>query len=483
METPEVGHKKLGMRMPVLPDSYFFSLIIFVCISAFGLLRLNTALGVPYLAVALSIGAWYLIEPFYFADEFQLLDPRYVQSAFDSVALFFLAFAIVTPGLVNKLAPRSSALPLSEAFISPEHVLTVVAAAWLALLTYGVVRMQGDILGALFPLGPRWSGDMWGRAAGAAAGSEGFIVSTASYLYTVMLAAFGLLLFLMRRTSYRILAILLILVSWPWAFLQGSRSLTLAVVLPGIMSYLLFSRSSGLVKLLKIVPVLLALEFVLRVIIAYRDVGFQNIELSGVESTRHLGLNMASELVYCVGFIDQRVLQLSYGGGYLQEVVNFIPRAIWSSKPLLGQDYAIARGFGSGFGAATNDIGLVATVSEGVIGQGVLNFGPIFGAVAAAILMGLWVAFLSRLRAQGTPLRLGLFLVGLGLTFNLGRGISLLVLWPIIFGYLGVRALERSQRRGIRVTQQPAQASPRYPLPAVASGRSSPPDKRRLKDS
>jgi len=459
--------------MPVLPDSYFFSLLTLVCVLAIGLRHLNTAWGVPYLAAALTVAAWYLIEPFYFPDQFQLYDPRYVQAAYGCVALFFITFAIVTPPLVSKFEPSRRARPLSEASISPERILITVAAVWLALLAYGVARTGGDILGALFPLGGRWTGDMWGRGAGAAAGMEGFIVSSAGYLYSLILASFGVLLFFMRRNSYRILAIVLILVSWPYAFLQGSRNVTLAVVVPGVMSYLLFSRRSRPVKILTVGLIFLAMEFALRVIISYRTGGFGDIELLQVEGAEHAGLNMASELVYCLGFIEKGVMSLSYGAGYLLELVNIIPRAIWPGKPLGGIDYAIARGYGSAFTAVQNDIGVVATISTGVIGQGVLNFGLIFGPVAAAILMGSWVAFLSRLRAQGTPLRLGLFLVGLGLTFNLGRDITLLVLWPMIFGYLGVRIFERSQRRRVRATQQPAQASPRNPLRAVASGRSS----------
>jgi hypothetical protein len=36
-----------------------------------------------------------------------------------------------------------------------------------------------------------------------------------------------------------------------------------------------------------------------------------------------------------------------------------------------------------------------------------------------------------------------LFLLGLGLTFNMGRDITLLVLFPFVFGYIGIRIAER----------------------------------------
>ena len=76
------------------------------------------------------------------------------------------------------------------------------------------------------------------------------------------------------------------------------------------------------------------------------------------------------------------------------------------------------------------------------------------GTVVAALLMSLWVAILTRFRSQGTPLRISLFLVGLGLTFNLGRGVTLLVLWPMIFGYLGVRVIE-ARSKHLQQRQRP----------------------------
>jgi hypothetical protein len=116
-----------------------------------------------------------------------------------------------------------------------------------------------------------------------------------------------------------------------------------------------------------------------------------------------------------------------------------VPRAIWPSKPLIGIDYAKWRGFES----PDSELGVVATVSTGMIGGGVLNFGQILGPVAAGILMALWTGLLIRWWEQRKSLlRLVLFMLGAGLTFNLGRDISLLVLWPAIFAYFFVRLTE-----------------------------------------
>jgi hypothetical protein len=67
----------------------------------------------------------------------------------------------------------------------------------------------------------------------------------------------------------------------------------------------------------------------------------------------------------------------------------------------------------------------------------VVNFGPLFGPIAAALLMALWVSVLARQDLMGRdPARLLLFSVGMILTFNMGRDITLLVLYPYVFGWI-----------------------------------------------
>jgi hypothetical protein len=103
---------------------------------------------------------------------------------------------------------------------------------------------------------------------------------------------------------------------------------------------------------------------------------------------------------------------------------------------MIGIDYAIARGQGWSE-AKGSQAGVGATISTGLIGQGVLNFGPFFGVLAAAFLMGLWAALLARQDLKGDKTgRLLLYMLGLVLTFNLGRDITLITLYPFLFGYI-----------------------------------------------
>ena len=109
-----------------------------------------------------------------------------------------------------------------------------------------------------------------------------------------------------------------------------------------------------------------------------------------------------------------------------------------------------------------------------MIGGGVLNFGQFFGPVAAGILMALWSGLLIRWWEQRKSLlRLVLFMLGAGLTFNLGRDISLLVLWPVVFAYCFVRLIEiwtaKHSRAVLQVTMPAPSFAPANLQPAGAS--------------
>lgn len=410
------------------------------------------AWAVPLLSVLGTLFAWYLVEPIYAPDTFKHFEPQYVSQAYWAVTLFLLAFLVFFFGMRRNFHPRgqggrgfSMERPFSTA--SPDRLAYIAIFVWLVLLSWGTFRVGGDIAQALFPLDGRSGIRMWQRHAGAGAGATGFIVSIASYLYTFVLAAFGILLVLVKRPSTRAMLLLVILVAWPYAFLQGSRNIALAAVAPMFGGILLFTRINGVLKVAIMASGFVALDFAFRAVIAMRNRGFDLKHLDGLDQQRHLGLNMGSELIWISKLMDQEVFAPSWGARYFAEAVSMIPRVIWPGKPLIGIDYAIARGFGGGGG----DIGVVATISTGMIGQGVVNFGMFVGPVAAAFLMALWCGVLYRLRLQGTVPRIALFLVGLGLTFNLGRDITTLVLFPFIFGYVAVRFLERRQKRRQRV--------------------------------
>ncbi len=423
----------------LLPAYYWVSVAIAAYLLVEALVRNREAWARPAIAVYLTIGGWYFTEPFYFELDFFVHDPAAISAAYGQVGLFLVAFRMMVGPLSRTFAPpldrRGRALPEFPV----GRLLGAAAVLWVVVLLFGVWRMQGDLFHSLFPTGGRTAPNMWSRAAGQDAGATGFIVSSASYIYVLVLAVFGMLLPFSRTGTQRTVALILIAISWPFAFLQGSRNLLLAVAMPSLLSYYFFDRANRVQKLAVCAIAFLVLNYAMTLMISLRDVGFSGF-LHGdkVNYQPHNGLNMASELVYINEFLDRGMLHLSYGGRYLAELVNFVPRAIWPNKPLIGIDYAVLRGFGG----QQRDTGVYATLSTGVIGQGVVNFGRLLGPMVAALLMSAWVGLLARLWVQRTLLRACLFLLGIGLTFNMGRDLSLLVMWPFVFAFVAVKYLE-----------------------------------------
>lgn len=426
-----------------LPVEYILCALMFAVAGAVAVKMRRESWAPPFIAVLATIAAWYMVEPIYFEDFFYEFTYASATGAYLCVLIFLIAFSILTPLMVKALQPQTRLGPVQGLDLHPEQLIPSIVGFWVFLLAIGIIRAEGNVFAALFPIEGRAGLNMWSRAAADEAGAMGFLISTGAYLYVLVLSLFGLLLPLTKKPTMRMLLIACILVSWPYAFLQGSRNVTLAVVTPALAAYLLIGKRPPAMKFLIAVVAFILLDFSMRAIIQFRNEGFGATNFGEVEQARHLGLNMASELIWIVGFVEDGIMQISYGWGYVSELLNIVPRAIWADKPVLGIDYAIARGFGGG----QADIGVFATLSTGVIGQGVLNFGTWVGPVAGALLMATWVGVLARLRDQGGVARTALFLIGLGLTFNLGRDVTLLVLFPFVFGYIGVRILERRQKR------------------------------------
>lgn len=166
------------------------------------------------------------------------------------------------------------------------------------------------------------------------------------------------------------------------------------------------------------------------------------------EGPKHEGLTMYNELAKMNDLFDADIYSPTWGKRYFAEVVNFIPRGLWKNKPLVGVDYALARGFGSKEGEAVESgAGITASIATGMIGQGVANFGRILGPMCSALLMAIWVSILARLDLRGDPARLILCAVGMILTFNMGRDITLFVLYPFVFGYMLLLGWEWQQTK------------------------------------
>jgi oligosaccharide repeat unit polymerase len=438
-----------------LPYTYKFAVILLIYGVIEALVRIKKSWSVPSLIVYTTTVIWYFTEVVIYPQYYTKFSQDIKENAYLQVIIFLIFFRILTPIFSASFKPKRIIKHPSFVGISlnVDALIRLLGVFWLLLFLYGVSLLDWNFMQALFPVTARDGLSLWARAGGASAGPTGFIVSTGSYIYLLICSLFGVLLNLQKTNRGRLLNLALILISWPNFILGGSRSAFLAVSMPAFFTYILISKQKLWVKLIVTAVLFSILNYVFTVVITYRNVGFSeylnNLSQGVVEKpkTEHEGLNMAEELMFINSFYEQRVLQLQYGRDYLVELLNFVPRAIWAEKPILGLEYNILRGFGS----SDSDIGVFATITAGFIGRGVINFGPWLGPVAPAVLLSLWCAFMSRLWSQRySVMRLCLFLICLGVTPNLGRDVTMLVLWPAIFGYILVRCVEFFNKKRLK---------------------------------
>jgi hypothetical protein len=396
------------------------------------------------IGVYVTVFAWYFIDPFLHPEQYDYLPSYLLGLSYGQVILFLIGFRAFLPVAVHRIVRRRSTGVFATQHFAPEQILLAAGAIWLLLLIVGIYRLGGDVIGALFPLDSRAGATMWGRGA-IETSAAGFLVASAGYLFNAITALLGVLVFFQRSMFWRLVAATVFLISLPYFVLEGARSHFLAVILPFIITYLLYSRHPIIIRFTILAVAFVCLDEGFKLVTAFRGTGFRELlaaehpyELID-EDARQSGLNMIQELCFANVYLESGAAPPAYGGRYLNELLNVVPRAIWPSKPLIGIDYAKWRGFED----PNSELGVVATISTGMIGGGVLNFGRSLGPIAAGILMALWTGLLIRWWEQRQSLlRLVLFMLGVGLTFNLGRDISLLVLWPVIFAYCFVRLIE-----------------------------------------
>ena len=243
------------------------------------------------------------------------------------------------------------------------------------------------------------------------------------------------------------------LLAVPFYLFDRTRNTMLAVLLPAFISLVFIRMRSGtIVKIVVIITGFIMLDGWLKFVIATRDnetigMAFQegSLQRKDLKGKKHLGLNMFEELGYINFLIKNGTYRPNWGARYFAELVNPIPRSLWKGKPLIGIDYAVARGMAYGNANASSG-GVAASISTGMIGQGVVNFGGLFGPMAAALIMSVWSAILARQDRQGNNIsHLLLYSIGLVLTFNMGRDITLLVIYPFVFAWILVKLVSRQR--------------------------------------
>lgn len=410
-------------------------------------------IGIPSAAVLATILVWYLGDVLYNdyrAIHMRLFTPEVLSEAWWQVAVFLIAFLLLTPMLhkrINKLylGRGSRVLLIKKLGVNNptfQNGLTILFRSgifiWCALLIGAVFRFRGDVIYYLFPFLGKHSGPWLTSSIGGGANS---FLALANYLQLMIGALFGVVAALSTNSRIRKLAFLMICLTWPHYIFHRTRKFILVVVLPGILAWVFLRMRGG--KLKKTVYVLTAFVlinawfgFVISqrqtssITTAFIEKGF-DIPVSSIQE--HQGLNMYEELSWIVRLTSSGRFEPGMGENYFANLVNPIPRSVWAGKPTIGLDYAKARGLGN----TRYAVGVYGTLSHGVIGQGVVNFGLYVGPAFAALLMSLWAVCLARLDLRGYKIGyIPLYGLGLTLTFTMGRDITFLELYPFVFGYL-----------------------------------------------
>ena len=485
----------MSETLSILPISFWVVIVLVVAGAGWAWQRRNDGTGLPTLAVLGTVTAWYVGDAFYndYANNHaKMFDAATLTGAWWQVAWFLAAFLLLIPivhrRINHSLAHRSSGVinilkygvdqPLLQQQMSV--MFRACVSAWGFLFLIALVMLKSEIIYYLFPfLG--YSASPWSH--GQVGAGFDFLSVLGMHLNLLVACMFGVLAAVLTNQRLRGFALLFCLLTWPFFIFDRTRNTMLAMVVPAILCWVFLRlRTAFWKKVLVILVCFMVVNFWMKFVIANRSrttivaAFHQNgLNLAEQKKVHNEGLNMFEELCWISTFIDNGSYRPNWGVRYLAELANPIPRAIWHNKPLIGLDYAIARGH-----HITGDNGMVdTTISTGLIGQGVVNFGRVLGPLAAALLMSLWVAWLARLDLNIQALgRLPLYCLGSILTFNLGRDITLLVIYPFVFGALAVWWLDRRQQPTTGTNPAPITRSSqpeRLPNPYSLFARRTPP--------
>ena len=454
--------------LPQLPFPFYLCVAAVVWLLLMGWQVRMEGWGIPMMAVTATAGSWYLMDPIYndYTQYLREVGPDHLSNGFWEVLLFFISLGLLTPPVNRKIngalmgqgsqvirMMRNKEIEQPHFQDQITRLSKVLFVAWAGLMVIALYRVKFDVIGIFFPyLGGK--ADPWGRDR--LGGGIDALFALAGYVQIMLTALLGVTFALALRLSTMTLSGIGYLLAVPFYLFDRTRNTMLAVLLPGLMALVTLRIRSGMVvRLAVLAGSFIALEGWMKFVIDNRDKvsitealktgGTQDAE---VKARKHGGFNMFEELGYINYYTDNGTYKPNWGERYFAELVNPIPRVIWPGKPLIGVDYAIARGMAYGnFDAKSG--GIACTLSTGMIGQGVVNFGRILGPIAAALLMAIWVAVLARQDLMGHDLgHLLLYAIGLVLTYNMGRDITLLVIYPFVFGWILLNWLNKRRAKG-----------------------------------
>jgi hypothetical protein len=448
-----------------LPFPFYLCVVTTVWLLLRGWRVRMEAWGIPLMTVVITAGTWYLMDPLYNDYELYLkeIGEENLARGFWEILIFLLGLGFLAP-LINQkinhdlrencsqvlLMMRSKEIEQPHFQDQIGKLSTALILAWAALMVIALIRVNYDFVGIFFPyLGEKaqpWARDRIGTGIDS-------LFALAGYLQIMLTALLGVTFALSLRPSSFMISGAGYFLAAPFYLFDRTRNTMLAILLPGLMALVTLRIRSGILMRLTVLTCsFLVLESWMKFVIDNRDKmsmvealktgGTQDLS---VKQRKHLGFNMLEELGFINRYIEQGTYRVNWGERYFAEIVNPIPRVLWPGKPLIGIDYAIARGMAYGEQGKKSG-GVAASISTGMIGQGVVNFGGFLGPIAAAFLMAIWIAVLARQDLLGRDLgHLLLYAIGLVLTYNMGRDITLLTIYPFLFGWILLKWMNRNK--------------------------------------
>ena len=447
----------------MLPMSFWVAVALLIGGGIWSFRQMNDGIGIPLLAVLGTVTAWYVGDVFYNDypnNHAKLFDPGVLQSAWWQVAWFLAVFLLIAKPVhqwINRpyLQRRSGVMQMFTHGVNQPVIqrqlnalFIICVSVWIVLFLIAFAMLKDQMIHYIFPFWG-YGASPWGH--GRVGAGFDFLAILAVYLNLLVACMFGVVAALATDRRIRNYALLLCVITWPYFIFDRTRNTMLAMVIPAVLCWVFLRLRGGLwKKILVLLICFLVVNMWMKFVIANRSnssisAAFNNkgLNLSDEKKVHNEGLNMFEELCWVSTFIENGKYKVNWGQRYFAELVNPIPRALWPGKPLIGLDYAIARGHAQ---ADDKQGGVNTTISTGLIGQGVVNFGRFLGPMAAAFLMSLWVAVLAKLDLNVQALgRLPLYSLGLILTFNMGRDVTLIILYPFVFGWLVIWWLDRHQ--------------------------------------
>ena len=438
--------------MNIYPISFWLNCLV-ICFFIIPLtLRWAQVMNIARLGVIITLSFWYIGDIIYAEDH--SITGVYTQEIINlslnqllMTILFFIFFSSFfkqkLQKKIRKSQPRLNEYTIESKEKELQAIFKFILYSWLILFLIAQFNIGFKLMGSIFPPLSNDYVNLWRR--GRFGGSLGFLISTGGYIHKFLSSMFGLFFIISKDKKIKKMSLMMLVISWPYFFFGVGRNIMLAVSMPAIIAYILFYKHSKTQKTLVLFSLLMFFHVWFSFVLKNRKQGlaatFKNegIEIPA-DDAKHHGLDMFKELCYINEFHQQGLIELKWGQGYLAQALNIVPRAIWPNKPAIGIDYSLLRG-----ATRTGEYEVSHTVSLGVIGQGIIEFGPFIGCIFLAFLLAIWSYIISHFwHRRYNILYLTLFLVGLSLTFNCGREITLLVLFPFIFGFIFLKIYEKT---------------------------------------